>query len=154
MLALRNPPRACPGSETPVTPTASLRQLVRTWAGVVPAPVEPPADPAGLWRLLWDHHVEAAFGPLLPPQARNDRTDAVVAEARGRTVQLLLELERLAQTDRNFSLRVLNFPPEINFAFIDNPALSLYIILGCLLSCTFLVPITVCYIVAERGHLS
>jgi len=96
MPALRNPPRACPGTEIPVTPTASLRQLVRTWAGVVPPPVEPPADPADLWRLLWDHHVEAALGPLLPPQARNDRTDAVVVEARGRTVHLLLELERLA----------------------------------------------------------
>ncbi|MCP4573769.1 MAG: nucleotidyltransferase family protein [bacterium] len=79
-----------------MTPTESLRQLVRAWAGVVPVPTAPPSDPGGLWRLLWDHHVEAALGPLLPAAARNEHTDAAVAQARARTTQLLLELERLA----------------------------------------------------------
>lgn len=77
-----------------MTPTESLRQLTRVWAGVVPS-AGPPSDPAGLWRLLWDHHVEAALDPLLPPEARNERTEAAVQAARGRTIQLLLELERL-----------------------------------------------------------
>lgn len=79
-----------------MTPTETLRQLVRAWAGVTPAPAEPPADPAAVWRLLWAHHAEAALGPLLPAAARISRTDESVTTARERTLQLLLELERVA----------------------------------------------------------
>lgn len=37
----------------------------------------------------------------------------------GSTIRYNLQLERLAKTDQSFSLRVLNFPSEIRFAFID-----------------------------------
>jgi hypothetical protein len=79
-----------------VTPTETLRQLVRAWAGVSPAPDRAPDDPAAVWRLLWAHHLEAALGPLLPSAARIPSTDESVTAARERTVQLLLELERVA----------------------------------------------------------
>jgi len=37
----------------------------------------------------------------------------------GSTIRYNLQLERLAKTDQSFSLRVLNFPEEIRFAFVD-----------------------------------
>jgi len=37
----------------------------------------------------------------------------------GSTIRYNLQLERLAKTDQSFHLRVLNFPSEIPFAFID-----------------------------------
>jgi hypothetical protein len=37
----------------------------------------------------------------------------------GSTIKYSLQLERLGKTDQSFSLRVLNFPEEIRFAFVD-----------------------------------
>ncbi|HUT25748.1 MAG TPA: NEW3 domain-containing protein [Sumerlaeia bacterium] len=37
----------------------------------------------------------------------------------GSTIKYNLQLERLGRTDQSFSLRVLNFPEEIRFAFVD-----------------------------------
>ncbi|NLX06044.1 MAG: hypothetical protein GXY33_12970 [Phycisphaerae bacterium] len=37
----------------------------------------------------------------------------------GSTIKYNLHLERLAKTEQSFSLRVLNFPQEISFAFVD-----------------------------------
>jgi transposase len=81
----------------------------------------------------------------------------IVTEVKQRKVVGILKDDRIA-TLKEFLGK---FPKDkvkevcnLNFVFIDNPALSLYSIQGCCLSCTFLVPVTVCYTAAERGHLS
>lgn len=75
--------------------------LATAWANRAAGPVEPPAgfdprrDAAALRAALLAHNVEVPLGALLPPALRDEAFAAKVAASAQRSVELLLEAERI-----------------------------------------------------------
>jgi hypothetical protein len=74
-----------------------LINLCHAWAKGATAPVSPPAgvDPDAVRAALQAHNVDAALGDLLPPDWVDAEFTARRATARQRSVDLLLECERI-----------------------------------------------------------